>query len=164
MNRKLEQRKRISVIRTIAIKDKNILFEDRKIDNPSKAAKLANILLANADRENTLVCCLDTKCQPLSIETIGIGTVNSCLIVARDVFKNAILSNAAFIILFHNHPSGISQASNEDRLITKRLIDAGNILGIPILDHIILGDEKSYTSLREEMNWSIKDSNYYKTY
>ena len=67
----------------------------------------------------------------------------------REVFKAAILGNAAAIILFHNHPSGDPDPSREDRELTRRLIDAGRILGIDVLDHVVLGDEGQYFSFKE---------------
>jgi DNA repair protein RadC len=68
----------------------------------------------------------------------------------REIFKHAILSNATFIMCFHNHPSGIPEESREDIEITKRLDEAGNLLGIGLLDHIIIGEGKCHVSLREK--------------
>nr|WP_279232882.1 JAB domain-containing protein [Mobilisporobacter senegalensis] len=78
------------------------------------------------------------------------GTVNSCIVSPKEVFKHAILSNAVNIIVFHNHYSGDPTASIEDINTTKRLVDAGNLLGISVVDQIIIGDEDIFLSLREE--------------
>ena len=77
------------------------------------------------------------------------GSLTSSMIHPREVFKHAILRNASALLLFHNHPSGDPTPSDEDIAVTKRLVKAGELLGIPILDHIILGQDGAHTSLRE---------------
>lgn len=155
----MEGIKRIPIIRTIAIKDKTITFGSEMINTPQKASELAKEILRNADRECLLVCCLDTKCHPVSLEIVGVGTINSCLAMPRDVFKNAILSNAAFIILFHNHVSGDPEPSKEDIAVTIKLRQAGEFLGVPLIDHIVIGDD-CYYSLREEKGWNVGKNKY----
>ncbi|WP_053957520.1 RadC family protein [Inediibacterium massiliense] len=91
---------------------------------------------------------LNTKNEILSIDNISIGSLNSSLVHPREVFVNAIKKSVASIILVHNHPSGNPKPSSEDINVTKRLIEAGKIIGIYILDHIIIGDGK-YISLKE---------------
>jgi DNA repair protein RadC len=80
---------------------------------------------------------------------VSVGTLSGAFVHPREVFKAAILGNAAAIILFHNHPSGDPDPSREDRELTLRLIQAGRILGIDVLDHVILGDEGRYYSFKE---------------
>ncbi len=144
-----QPRKRISIIKTIIVKESSILYESRHINTPILAAGLARNLYQNADREMLIVASLDSKCAPLSIEIVAIGNINSCIVSPREVFKHAIISNATQIIAFHNHVSGICTPSSEDISITKRLVECGNLLGIPLLDHIIIGEEHTYLSLRE---------------
>ena len=84
----------------------------------------------------------------ISLENITTGIVNASLVHPREVFKKAISKNATSLILAHNHPSGDPMPSNEDKLITKRLVEAGEIIGIGIIDHIIIGDG-SYLSFKE---------------
>lgn len=96
-----------------------------------------------------VVASLDAKCNPLSLEIAAVGNVNTCIVSPREIFKNAILSNAVHIMVFHNHLSGDPTPSKEDIAVTKRLIDAGELLGIPLIDHIIIGDDTDYLSLRE---------------
>lgn len=143
-------KKRVSIIRTIIVKESSMLYGARKINSPSLAAGLARDLYENADREILIVGALDAKCNPLSLEIVAIGNINTCIVSPRETFKSAILSCAMHIIVFHNHISGECTPSNEDIAITKRLIEAGDLLGIPVLDHIIIGDGYSYLSLREE--------------
>ena len=144
-----EHRKRVSIIRTTVVKERSMLYGARQINTPELAAGLARELYENADREMLVVCSVDTKCNPLSLEIVAIGSINTCIVSPREVFKHAILSNAANIIVFHNHPSGDCSPSREDSNITKRLVDAGDLLGISVLDHIIIGDDNNYLSLRE---------------
>jgi len=98
--------------------------------------------------ENLWLITLDTKNNITGIFTVSTGSLNSSIVHPREVFKRAILQNSASIIICHNHPSGDPAPSPEDINITKRIYDAGKILGIELLDHIIIGDNK-YTSLRE---------------
>lgn len=100
------------------------------------------------DREHFRVVILNTKNQVLAVETISVGSLNSSLVHPREVFKPAVLRSAAAVILLHNHPSGDATPSGEDIEITRRLAEAGKIIGIDVLDHIIIGDHV-FTSLKE---------------
>jgi len=100
------------------------------------------------DRELFYCLQLNAKNRILSRSLVSIGTLTSSLIHPREVFKAAILSNAAAIICVHNHPSGDPTPSHNDRLITERIEEAGEIIGITLLDHIIIGANGSYTSLK----------------
>lgn len=146
-------RKRISVIRTVAVREKSIFYEYRQICNSQQAAELGRLLVKDADKENLIVCCLDGKNTPVSIERVAIGIVNNCLVGMREIFKNAILSNTVGIIVFHNHPSGSVKPSQADIEITKKMKKAGGFLDIEVLDHIILGDD-DFTSLADTLNWT----------
>ncbi|VUZ22973.1 JAB domain-containing protein [Acetobacterium wieringae] len=141
--------KRINLISLKIVKEGSLLYDIRRLSTPMEAAGLGKLFLEDLDREQVLVCCLDNKNQPVSISIVSTGTLNSSLIHPREVFKTAILSNAASIILFHNHPSGDPDPSQEDINISKRLIEAGNIIGIELLDHIVIGADDSYCSLKD---------------
>jgi DNA repair protein RadC len=147
---KPEPRKRVSIIKAAIIKERTMLYGSRQINTPALAADLARTLFTNTDREMLIVTSLDAKCNPMSLEIAAIGNVNTCIVSPREIFKNAILSNAVHIMIFHNHLSGDCTPSSEDIAITKRLIECGDLIGIPLLDHIIIGDEESYLSLRED--------------
>lgn len=82
---------------------------------------------------------LDAKMTPLALEIVAVGGVCSCHIEVGEVFKHAILNNAAAIICFHNHPSGSLKASREDSHVTGKIKEAGDLLGIELIDHIIIG-------------------------
>lgn len=142
--------KRINLVSIKMIREGSILYGIRKIENPSDAAELGRKFIEEADREQLIVCCLDTKNQPTSISIVSIGSVNSSIVHPREVFKVAVLSNASSIIILHNHPSGDPTPSNEDINITKRLKEAGKLIGIELLDHIIIGSENKFCSLKEK--------------
>ena len=101
------------------------------------------------DREHFRVGILNTKNQVLAVETVSVGSLNSSLVHPREVFKPAVLKSAAAVILLHNHPSGDPTPSGEDLEITRRLAEAGKLIGIEVLDHIIIGDHV-FTSLKEK--------------
>ena len=145
--------KRVSLVRVIAVKEKEVLYGGKPVRNCEAAAELGKIMLENADRELLLVCCLDSSKNPISIEIAAMGSLNSCYVQPREVLKNAILSNAESIILIHNHVSGDPEPSNADFECTKRLYQAGKLLGIPVLDHIIIGDEERSVSMAERPEW-----------
>ncbi|WP_430886151.1 JAB domain-containing protein [Fusibacter sp. JL216-2] len=96
-----------------------------------------------------MIIALNTKNEFNQIEITSIGTINSALVHPREVFSGLILSKASSLIAVHNHPSGDVSPSNEDRKISERLEASGELLGIPMLDHIIIADDK-YFSFKEE--------------
>lgn len=116
-----------------------------KVTSPTILADLLMDEMRYLSKEYFKIAILDTKNQILCIENISVGTLNASIVHPRDVFKIAIKRNANAIILIHNHPSGDSTPSNEDIGITNRLIDAGNLIGIKVLDHIIIGDNIYYS-------------------
>ncbi|HEY8362708.1 MAG TPA: DNA repair protein RadC [Tissierellaceae bacterium] len=119
-----------------------------KISNPSTIANLFMDEMRYLQKEHFRILLLDTKNQIIATEEISIGTLNASIVHPRDVFRAAIKRNANSIILLHNHPSGDPTPSNEDINITRRLLEAGNLMGIKVLDHIIIGDNK-YVSFKE---------------
>lgn len=150
MNDENTPAKRINIVSLKLIREGSILYESRNINSPETAAELGRRFIENSDREELIVCCLDTKNQPLSINKVSAGSLNSSIVHPREAFKVAILSNAASIIAYHNHPSGDTTPSSEDISVTNRLKDAGNIIGIKLNDHIIIGSDGKYTSFKEE--------------
>jgi DNA repair protein RadC len=142
--------KRVDVVSVKLVKESSVMYEPRYINTPQDAAHLVEEFLAYSDREKVVAICLDVKNQPTAISTISMGTLHSSLVHPREVFKTAILSNAAGFILAHNHPSGDLTPSKDDLNVTKRLKEAGDLMGIDLLDHIIVGNGERYTSFREQ--------------
>ncbi|MFT9495791.1 JAB domain-containing protein [Anaerosolibacter sp.] len=140
--------KRVDIVSIKLVKEASTLYKNRKISSPDDVYELTVPFLKDLDREAMLVITLNTKNQPNSISVCSIGTINSSIVHPREIFKSAILSNAASIIIAHNHPSGDATESKEDVNISKRIYEAGKILGIELLDHLIIGDGH-FTSLKE---------------
>jgi DNA repair protein RadC len=111
-----------------------------QIRSSADAAALLRQFLGTVDREHFVVIMMDRKNRLIGIHTVSIGSLTASVVHPREVFKPAILSNAAALICGHNHPSGDPQPSSEDRALTERLVEAGKLLGIEILDHVIVGD------------------------
>ena len=149
MDKKKIPAKRVGIVSLKLVKESSVLYETRTIRSPYDAYKLIKNFLIDSDREKFVVACLDTKNQPVNISVVSIGNVNSAIVHPREVFKVAMLSNASKIICFHNHPSGNLKCSKEDENITDRLKECGEILGIELVDHIIVGDNDTYFSFKE---------------
>ena len=98
--------------------------------------------------EHLYMICMNTKNRVLGIFEISHGTVNSSIVGVREIFQKALLANSVSIILMHNHPSGSPDPSREDIVVTKKVAEAGKILGVELLDHIVIGDK--YVSLKEK--------------
>ena len=123
---------------------------DNMMNSPETVAKLAKGFLRMHEQteEYMYMLCLNTKLRLTGIFEISHGNVNSSVVGTREVFQKALLGNAVSIILIHNHPSGDCTPSREDIKVTERLVEAGRIIGIDVLDHIIIG--QNYTSLKEK--------------
>lgn len=143
--------KRIDIVSLKMVKENSILYSNRVISSPADSAEIIRDFIENSDREQMIMCCLDTKNQPTSISIVSIGSLNSAIIHPREVYKTAILSNASSIIIAHNHPSGNPDPSHEDITLTNRLDEAGKIIGIKLLDHLIIGYGNFYSFKEEGM-------------
>lgn len=141
--------KRVDIVSIKLVKESSLLYKERSVKSPEDGYKLFKQFLGDVDREHFIVVCLDSKNQPLSINTCHIGSLSASIVHPREVMKTAILSNANSIIVGHNHPSGMVDPSKEDIEVTKRLVEAGKIIGIDVLDHIIIGDG-CFLSLKEK--------------
>ena len=108
--------------------------------------------LVNSDREMFLSVMLTSKNHLIGVETVSLGSINASIITPRDVFKSAILANAVSVILCHNHPSGDLTPSMQDIEITKHLIEAGELIGVKVLDHLVVSDQ-GYRSLRDYLKF-----------
>lgn len=105
--------------------------------------------LIHETKEHFLTLHLDGKNRIICLDRVAVGSLNQCVVHAREVFKSALLSSASALILAHNHPSGDPGPSSEDISITRRLKEAGELIGIKVLDHIIIGDGQ-YVSFVEK--------------
>ncbi|REJ19002.1 MAG: hypothetical protein C6W59_04625 [Paenibacillaceae bacterium] len=119
------------------------------IRKPEDAAKLVMEDLRSELKEHFVCLFLNTKNQVLARETLSVGTLNASLVHPREVFRAAIKRGSASIICLHNHPSGDPTPSPEDIALTRRLQEAGALIGIDVLDHIVIGDGR-FISLKEQ--------------
>lgn len=128
----------------------NGVYSDKPITNPQEAISVMADVMAGLDREEVCVINLDSKGHPINFNVVSIGTINSSFVAGRELFKSAILSNAASMILLHNHPSSELQMSQSDRMVTEKMMYASLFLDIEILDHIIVAGRTGATlSIRE---------------
>lgn len=124
-------------------------FSQKKITSPSDVAEIFIPLLRDELKERFIVVCLSSANKIIRYETISVGNLNSSVVHSREIFKVAIQNNSASIILIHNHPSENPEPSNEDINITRKMVEAGKIMDIPIFDHIIIAGN-NYTSFVEK--------------
>ena len=125
------------------------LYSDEAITDSDKAVNVMAKALAEMDREYVCVVNLDTKRHPINFNIVSIGDIDQAQIPIQNVFKAAILSNAKSVLALHSHPSGSLDPSRPDLEVTKRMVQAGNIIGIPVTDHIIVaGGTGLHTSIR----------------
>ena len=128
----------INVYKVKMVKEDTIKYGDTAMRSPDEVAQLARDVMGlhEAAEENFVIVCLNTKNKIAGIHTISVGSLNSSIVHPREVFKAALLNNASGIICIHNHPSGDPEASREDIETTQRLVNAGTLMGIKVLDHM----------------------------
>ena len=123
------------------------LLNGKANTGPDSVIKAVRPFFFGLDREKFGVLVLNSHNAPVAFHCVSVGCLDSAVVHPREVFKFAILSSAASVIFVHNHPSGCCDPSSEDVNLTKRLVDAGELLGIPVLDHIIITDD-AYLSMK----------------
>ena len=134
---------------TRLVRETHFTFPHREqVSSPEDVAAVLQHYFEDKDREEFIVVFLDTANTMIGMAQISVGGLAASIVEPRQVFKTAILANAAAIILAHNHPSLNVEPSREDIRITKQLVEAGTIMGIPVHDHLIIGGEQ-YVSLAE---------------
>lgn len=125
-------------------------LSNKPILEAQDAIHIIGNMLEDWDRECLVVVNQSSSGKPINMNIVSIGTINTTIVSGREIFKSAILSNATSIIMLHNHPSGTLIASKMDIDVTKKIIEAGKLLDIYLTDHIILGKNGEYLSLRKE--------------
>ncbi len=137
------------IYKVILVHDANLTVENPYIQSPADAAKIAVEYLRGVDREHFIGLYLNNANRLIGVHTISVGVLNASLVHPREVFKLAYMVNAASVIVVHNHPSGNSEPSSDDLAITKQLVEAGKLLGIPLNDHVIVTEQNGYMSFAE---------------
>ena len=128
----------VPIYRVTLVKEGRVPCYNQQIRSAVDASTLLHTYLADVDREHFVLLMLNQKNRVIGIHTVSMGSLTASVVHPREVFKVAILANCASILLAHNHPSGDCQPSKEDRAITTRLVEAGRLLGISVLDHVII--------------------------
>lgn len=146
-----ETKRAIDIITVQMVKERRFLYGGNRLTTPNQAALAFVEILGNPDREYFVALLVDGKNRISGLHVVSEGTLNQSLVHPREVYKAAILANSAAIILAHNHPTGDVTPSREDRDITRRLKEAGDLLGIRVLDHIIVDTDSGASSSFVEM-------------
>jgi DNA repair protein RadC len=137
------------VYRVALVREGAMPSDEDRIHSSGTVNRLLQAYLSDTDREHFAVILLDQKHGVIGINTVSIGSLTASVVRSREVFKPAILANAAAIICGHNHPSGDPQPSRDDRALTAKLVEAGKLLDIDVLDHVIIGADARYFSFAD---------------
>lgn len=134
----------------VRLEEGRTLYSNQMLTSPDRAAEVMRKELSMMDREMVCVINLNSKLKPINFNVVSIGTLNAAPAEFSNMFKSAILSNASCIMVMHNHPSGNTEPSVEDIGMTKRIVAAGQLMNIKVLDHIIVGGQSGEIySMRE---------------
>ena len=150
---------RISLYRVRLEKDRDLMKQRRAtgIAAPEEIVKVIKPVFDGADREQFVVLYLNMKLHPIGVEIIAIGGSYACNVEIKNVFKGAIVANAVAIAVAHNHPSGVPKPSEGDFTLTRQIAWAGEILGIRLIDHVIIGEDTFYSMKKENPGVSLTD-------
>ena len=144
------KRSRVPLYRVVLDRTGSLVKEGSAVvTQGSEAAKLFKQFLGDPPQEHFVLMVLDSRRRVIGINEVSVGTLSASLVHPREVFRAAILLNGAAVIVSHNHPSGDPSPSAEDREATRRLQRAGELLGIPVADHIVIGEGETFFSFRE---------------
>ena len=142
---------KIPIVHLQVVRDRQADYCSGSISSPGKAAEWMKKILGNASREQVVVCCMDGRMEPAHIDIAGVGGSTGCPCPIPEIFRTALVTNASSVMLFHNHPSGDASPSGQDIALTEKLRAAGELLQMPVKDHIILGDGEYYSFHEEGM-------------
>ena len=136
------------------------LYSSTPVRSPDDAVRLMAEMLKGYDREVFCIVNFRNDMTPINMNIVSMGTLNASLVHPREILKSSILSNAAHVMAFHNHPSGSLSPSQEDIQITDRLQKLLDLAGIPLLDHIIIGNGDRYYSFRENQTLPVSENRF----
>ncbi len=138
----------IPIVHLEIVRDSDVQYAYAQVKDSSAVADLFKQIIGKRNTENLVVMAVDSQKKPVMIQIIGTGAIDYCQFSTSEIWKAALLSNSTGIIVSHNHPSGSVLPSNEDLRATKRFISVGDMLGVPLIDHVIVSDYDHY-SFRE---------------
>ncbi len=143
------ERSPVPNLRCFVVREARAGLEDLQLTKPEDVAKVLCAFYHNADREIVTVLLLDRKHHAMGINTVSVGTIDAAPMHPREVFRPAMIAPCATIVVGHNHLSGDPSPSVEDKALTKRMVEVGALVGIPVLDHLIVACRtESWCSLR----------------
>ena len=142
------RRRYIDIATVRLVREPGPMIEREPVNSPSDTARLARHYYQDMPCEVFAMFILNSNNVPTRFSVVSVGILNSSLVHPREVFQRAILANGRGVILLHNHPSGSLEPSGEDLRVTRQLADAGKVMGIPVLDHVILAGD-AHTSFAE---------------
>lgn len=145
-----QAQKRVNIVSVSLVRESSFLYEPRRCSSAVSAYQLFAPFVEDKDREHVVIAGLNTKHEPTIISVVHIGSVNQSIAIPRDILKPLLLSNAVSCIVCHNHPSSDPRPSANDIQFTKKLRSCCELLNIELLDHLIIGFEGNYLSLRAE--------------
>uniref|UniRef100_UPI00345FF475 JAB domain-containing protein n=1 Tax=Lacrimispora sp. TaxID=2719234 RepID=UPI00345FF475 len=151
-------KKKVGIVHLQMVKESRTLYGFKRFSSPQEAAEMLRPLLELSDREMFLIMSLNARLEPMAVEIVAVGGIDSCIVDIRNIFKHSILNNAVYVICFHNHLSGEPEPSREDKNITKKIQESGKLLGISLIDHIVIGNPDFY-SFREHGLINFNNSN-----
>lgn len=133
------------------VKEAGIKYgSDTFVTDPASCYKILNAIIGDMATEHAAVLYLNQKHKVMGYEIVSVGTINQCFMMPREVFRGALMHGAAAIVIGHNHPSGDPTPSQDDINVTETILKAGAIVGVKVLDHIVVGEDNKFTSLREQ--------------
>lgn len=132
----------------VHLKEEQKIFSNKSIKRPEDAVELLGDFLKDMDREVLMVINLRSDGVPINCNVVSIGAINETIAHPREILKSSILSNAACIMILHNHPSGSLLPSQADTMMTDRMIKVCDYMGIPLVDHVIVGKGNEYFSFK----------------
>lgn len=147
------QKLKLEALFNFADRTNRAKVERIKISSPNDAAMVVMEELRYCQKEHFKIMLLDTKNNVRKVSEISVGSLSSSIVHPREVFKEAVVNSCSSIILVHNHPSGESEPSHEDIVLTNRLGECGKLMGIKVLDHIIIGDGVYFSFMEEGLIW-----------
>ena len=136
------------------------LYSDVPLSNPEAVIKVMRDVFKEYDREVVALVSLKSNMKPVNLNIVSLGAIDQAVVHPRDLLKSAILSNAAAVLIAHNHPSGDLSPSRLDISMTDRMQQVFSIMGIDIVDHIIIGDNDNYYSFREHQEMPVGQPHY----
>lgn len=140
--------KRIQLVDVVLERKGSQMFEGRRVRSPEDAANIIRDFIGDSDKEKFMVLGLSIKNEPQLLQVVHTGSINASIVHPREVMKSLILVNCACCVVAHNHQSNDVTPSPEDIDVTERLVEAGKLIGIDVMDHLIMASDK-FISLKE---------------